>query len=363
VPAFLRPVVSKDELQTFYDLEDFVYASYPQHRSNGGEMMHLLVEGQSVFCRHASIYPYLIIDKGQPAGRFAFIRDLQLPDYVQVSFFEAFPGIEGLAEEIVRTARELFPQCGHLLVGLDGHLNYGAGFLLNRFDEVPLFELRYTPPYYPEYFKALKERRMVTFRTGLDNFYIWKDRILQSADLKGITVRQMDLEQFSRDVRIYTELNNNCFQKHPYWSDRTAEEDEEQFRTMGQFLRAENLLFTEYEGEAVGYLLWFPDLNELIKPDETLGTEQLDKYNSGFRFETYRFYEIAVMPRFRGTATLALFANGLVPIQKLGCQFGEGGFIFEDNSESIVMTQRYFTRSNGYASEPYRLFAVYECDL
>ena len=359
----IKPVTTNSDLKAFYFIDKIIYKNYHLYRSAENDIMRLLIERTSHFCNHAAIDPFLIIEADQPVGRFALIRDQNLPDYVQVAFFEALPGIADLAINIKNRARELHNKCKYLVVGLNGHLNYGAGILLNKFDEAPVFELPYTPKYYPEYFKELNEKRMVTFHFNMKEFYEWGDKVRQNADLRGITVRRMDKKHLRRDIEIYTDLNNACFVDHPYWSTRSVEEDLELFRSLGSFLREENLLFAEFNGNSVGFLFWLPDFNELVKKNETLSLKHLIRYRITNRFITYRFSEIAVLPKFRGLATLALILNMLIPVQELGCRFGEGGFIFEENIESMTMTRRYLKRIFGRKIESYRQMAVYECEL
>lgn len=359
----LKEATISSDRESFFAAAESVYAPYPQYRPAGNDIPRLMLEGVSPFCRHAVILPYLILDSDAVVGRFAFIQDEKLPGVVQVAWFEALPGIRGLAETIRNAAKKLFPRCNRLVVGLNGHLNYGAGFLLNRYEEAPVFDLSWTPPYYPRYFEGLHERRMVTFHTSTQLFYDWGARIGPTVDLKGITVRSLDLDNFEADVQIYTDLNNACFHAHPYWAERSGAEDSELFRTLGPFLRGENLLFALFEGKPVGYLLWLPDLNELLEGSESLGSEHLLKYQNGFRFRSYRFYEIAALPSYGGLATLSLFLAILPYLEALGCRYGEGGFIFEDNLPCIQMTRRFFQRALSQDLDPYRYLAVYESGL
>jgi hypothetical protein len=292
----------------------------------------------------------------QAVGRFAFVEDRNYPDYVQVAFFEALPGIMDVAEVIRAAAKAYYPGYPKLLAGLNAHLNYGVGFLLNKYDETPVIDLPYTQDYYPSYFGNWHERKLVTFRFQMPEFYSWGERTKCSADLQGVTVRTLDMAHFERYIDIYTKLNNACFVNHPYWSDRMAEEDIELFQTLLPLLKAENLLFAEYNHQPVGYLFWLPDFNEP-------GAQPLCQISPQQQYEGYRLDEIAILPAYRGAATLALFIAMLEYVKKLGCLFGEGGIIFEENQNSIVMTRRNYQRVFGCDTVPYRQMAVYECQL
>lgn len=359
----LTVVKTDGDRKAFFDLEADIYRSYPQWRPSGGELLTTLIGGASPFNRHAELLPYLVWEHARPVARFVFVRDHKLPGYVQVGWFEALPGLTGLAEAIRKEGARLFPGCDTIVFGLNGHLNYGAGFLLNRFDEAPAVDFPYTPPYYPEYFQGLRERRMITFKTRMPGYYAWARRTSSAAAVQGISVRAMDRDRFEEEIGNYTALNNACFQHHPYWAERNAEEDLELFEALGGFFRSENLLFAELAGRAVGYLFWLPDLNELMDSPGTLGADELRKYQQGFRFTNYRFYEIAALPGYGGPVSLALFPSLQPYLESLGCQTGEGGFIFEENRACIAMTRRFFQRFGSRDLDPYRYLAVYECDL
>lgn len=343
----LKPVLNSSDREQFFELETEVYTPYPQHPKTEDPLLRAMVEGSSAFCSHASVLPYLILEGAKVSGRFAFVRDPNLPDHIQIAWFEALPGLQGVCELIISTARKLFPDCRKLVAGLNGHLNYGAGFLLQPFEEVSPFGLPHSPPYYPSYFKGLSEKRMLTYRFHMPEFYAWGKKTREQTDLEGISVRILDQGRFAEEIALYTELNNACFTDHPFWSRRRAEDDLELFESMDEQFQPEYLLFAEVEGKAVGYLYWMPDLNEGSK----------DHYHS------YRYAEIAVLPEHRGLVTLALFLEMLVQVEALGCVWGEGGFIFEQNRASIIMTKRYYQRVYGIIPEPWRYLAVYETGL
>jgi hypothetical protein len=50
-------------------------------------------------------------------------------------------------------------------------------------------------------------------------------------------------------------------------------------------------------------------------------------------------------------------------IQKTGVSTGEGGFIFEENTNSIIMTRRFLERVTGIKMEHYRRYALFENTL
>lgn len=357
----LQPAEGRRRLRAFYRIGSDVYRDIPLHRSTEDEVMRMLVEGPTAFRDHARIDPFLMREGRRIVGRFALIRDERLPDHVQVAFFEALPGLDGVLESIRLKATSLFPDCARLVVGLNGHLNYGAGFLANCFDEAPLFGMPYTPAYYLDYFEGLVRRPMASFRFDSEDFFALRRQLAPTFDPGPIRIRTMDRANFAREVDIYTTLNNACFQDHPYWADRTSAEDFELFHPFRFLLRDEHFIVAEHEGRPVGFLLWYPDFNELCRGDEELGLRHLLRYRLADPVRTARLTEIAVLPQYRAhRVDLAMILRMIRSVEEAGYRNTEGGFIFEENRASIALTLRYIRRATGRTPRPHRRYVVFD---
>lgn len=356
----LKEVHTKQDLRAFYAIANQVYAGNECYRPTDRGITRLVIEGPTAFHFHASVRPFLIQEGCCIVGRFAFIQDDRLSNTVQVSFFEAMPGLGGIVDCITKRAHTLFRQCKRIVFGLNGHENYGAGFLLNRFDEVPVFALPYSPPYYCDYFKGLTERGMASFRYPNQPFYAY--RAGDTGRNNGaLTVRTMRRSALRRDIAIYTHLNNACFRDEPYWTDRSVDEDRELFWPVRFLIREENLLFAELHGEPIGFLLWYPDFNQLVHAGRELGCWAICRYRLADPIDTVRLAQIAVHPKHRARGvfhTMMLAMASLV--ERHGYRWHEGGFIFEENRRSMATAKRYAQRTLGQTVEPYRRYAIFE---
>ncbi len=391
------PVVTRTQWAQFNALPAAVYAGNPFSRSTEDDLVSMLARPVSVFFRHAQVESFLLCNGPHPVGRFSLIADRNIPDAVQVAFFEAICGLSDVSACIRRTARARFPEATRIIFGLCGHVNYAVGFLATRFDEPPVFGLPYSPPYYLDYFRGQRTRHMVSFRFHNESFYtLWKENRLKRRttvrETSGITVRTMDRRRLRREIGLYTELNNACFQDHPFWTDRRPEEDFELFHPFRFLLKEENLLFAEDNGKPVGFLLWYPDFNQLAGPGETFGLRHVLAYQAAHTvprehartaawirpaqalahrtlrrvgtIDTARLTEIAVLDTHRKAGVVEALIRAFTKAQYLrGFSWTEGGFIFEDNVASITMTRRLLESAFGESPEPYRRFVVFEGDL
>jgi GNAT superfamily N-acetyltransferase len=348
----------------FSNLGRKIYNGNPYYRGTEASIEKLLLLGPTSFHKHSTVMFFIVEDENEMVARFALIHDKKLPGYIQVSFFEALPGINGLWNLIKSEARKHFNDVSKVVVGLNGHLNYGAGFLINHFNEDPLFGLPYSHKYYPDYFKDLNARVMVTFRFPMSKYIKWFNRYNIKRLIKDVKTRNMNKKNIKKEIETYTILNNKCFQQHLYWANREIEEDLELFYPFRHLLKNENLIFAEYSGVPIGFFLWYPDFNQLVKGSRDLNALDLVRFKAGAKIDVFRFAEIGVLPEYRGTSVnISLIQHAVPYIEKAKIKYCECGFIFEENKESITMMKRFMKRFFNHEVEPYRKFAVYEGEL
>lgn len=341
-----------------------IYAGNPFYRGTEGSIQRLVLHSDSAFNLRASKKMFVVTDRNDIVARFALINDKLNPDFIQVAFFEATEGLKNLFELIVNEIKIHFPQCAQVIVGLNGHFNYSAGFLLNRFDEVPLFGLPYSKPYYPAYFKDLDCHKMVSFRFSMDTYHAWASGYKVSRPIDGLSVRFMDKKNIKQESAEYTLLNNLAFARHPYWTDRTNEEDLELFEPFRFLLDNENLIFAEVKGRPVGFYLWYPDFNQLVKGSRDINVIDVLRYRLGKKIDTFRFTEIGIIPEYqRSPVALELTRKSVSVLQEKGYKFCEGGFIFEENLASIAFVKGTLKRCEGREPVPYREYAIYTTTL
>jgi hypothetical protein len=355
----------KSAYKIFRSVGEAVYKENSFYRGTESGIEHLLLKENSAFRNHSSIKIFVLRDGNQLVARFALIHDFRQNDCIQLSFFEAQPDLGEIFPIIKREIQKHFPTCKKVVVGLNGHLNYGAGILLNRFDEVPLFGLPYTPHYYPEYFKGLTPKKMFTYRFSMDVYHQWAQSYPASRQLNGLTVRFMDKKNIQSESAIYTKLNNEAFINHPYWANRDEAEDMELFNPFRFLLDNENLIIAEMNGEAIGFYLWYPDFNQLVRSKRDFNLWDLINYRLlNKKIDTIRFTEIGIIPKYqKSPVALALISKSLPKLIEKGYKYCEGGFIFEENKASIAFVSRILERCYGEKPKPYRQFAVYETNL
>jgi hypothetical protein len=122
----------------------------------------------------------------------------------------------------------------------------------------------------------------VSFRFTNDSFIAVEGKTACAAPRTRngrITVRAMNRRGCARKVRS-TRAQHGLLQASSFWTDRSAEEDYELFSPFRFLLKEENLLFAEEDGRAVGFLLWYPDFNQLASPGESFGLRHVLAYHA-----------------------------------------------------------------------------------
>ena len=357
-------IEGKSAYKTFEKVSTDVYTGNKYFRGTERSVEKLLLKSDNAFKNHSTIKKFVVSDRNNNVARFALIHDHRLPNYVQVSFFEAQKGLNNIWGIIKKEIQKHFPKCKKVVVGLNGHLNYGAGILLNRFDETPMFGLPYNPEYYPDYFSSLRSRKMVTYRFSMEAYISWAHNYTSQRELKGLSVRFMNKRNITKESAIYTQLNNQAFIKHPFWANRDEAEDLELFKPFRFLLDNENLIFAEMNGKPVGFFLWYPDFNQLVTSQRDLHVLDVIKYRIGKSMNTFRFTEIGILPEYQGSpVALALINKSLPKLIEKGYKYCEGGFIFEENRASIAFVKRILLRCYGKEPEVYRQYAIFEATL
>ncbi|NLT95303.1 MAG: hypothetical protein GXW85_07175 [Clostridia bacterium] len=359
----LKYVFSKKDIKKFINFSKTVYCNDPYYRDSMSAIERVFLTGATAFLEHAEIYPFWVEEEKEVLARAAFIIDYHQKDMLMVSFFEAKAGAQAAVDLIIKEAKKIAHQKGlkRIVFGLNGHLNYGVGFLASHFQTTPSFGFSYNPGYYLNFFPGCKEYNFTSFLVDISCFNMQKERaILERIKKQGFTFRFADFSNLEREIEIYTRLNNLCFSQHLWWTDRTVQEDKELFYPFRWFLKGENLLFAEKAGEPIGMMLWYPDFNQLLAPGTGLGLKALLKYKLGWgKIKKFKIAEIAIIEKYQGTgAVLGLFEL-LYSVVKDKYKICEAGWIEENNFKSRNLGIRWLD----YGCKEYKKYKAFEVVL
>ena len=305
--------VNKNNIKDFLNFYKNQYLNNDLKRDTLSGMLKSLLYGKSEICKSVDIRPLMIVHKDEITMISVLAHAQRMPEYVQICFFESdkfnMDAFNLILDKATKMAKE--KKAGKLTGSLNIHVNYGLGFLSSDYDKNQSFGSAHNPKFYNDYFEksGFETIEMVSFKKNMVNSPELINNNIREKLNQIYTVREVDFKKFSQEIELYTKINNEAFVDHLFYYPRKTEEDYELFKDLKYLIKRENLLFVEKAGVPVGFMLWYPDFNELIKKNETVGVRTVIKnkfYHN--KIQNFKIVEMGVIPseRNRG-AILALF--------------------------------------------------------
>ena len=315
------------------------YRKDPLRRDSMSGLLKGLLYNRSVMTASAYLEPVLVMDGGRIIMTAVLAQAERMPEALQICFLESDGYDPEAFSVILKRAEELGRQRGakQITGSLNLHVNYGLGFLSDSYDKVQSFGMSHNPEYFHLYFteNGFRPIDLVSFKKDMRGVDQLMGESLRGRIDSRYRVRELDLKKLPEEAELYTRINNQAFSSHPFYYRRVPEEDLELFNDFKLFLKSENLLFVYREDVPVGFMLWYPDFHQLMKPGETIGLKTLlrfwmDKSN----IDTFKIVEMGVIEKEKGRgAILALFQYCLEKTRGR-YSFMESGWVLEDNSDS-----------------------------
>ncbi len=338
-----------------------IYRNDPHYKDTSTPLLRTLLAPGSSFAKNTDLMPVTVYGTSNTplvSALFAIARNM--PDILQIGFFEAQAKQQSAATLLIKRAKEIATgkQIQKIVIGLDGHVNNGLGFLDDSYGSPPCFGSGYNPPYYIDYMTHMASLSMTLvsylYQLTNENHMKWRNVIQRTS--RRFTIRKGCFKDFRNEICIYTRLNNVCFKDHPLYFERSEEEDYELFRAFGPFLKEEHFLIAERDGIPVGFLLWYPDFHELVKlgGKPSFGT-MLKYYLPGNSVSKFKIAEIGVLPKYQGSGAIAGLVGTCLDIcKKNGHTICESGWILDKNTKSKGVSERW----KGSQHKTYKVFEI-----
>jgi hypothetical protein len=215
-------------------------------------------------------------DRGKPAGRVAaFINRNKAFTYQQptggMGFFECV--------DDPAAAHMLFEQCRNWLIergmqAMDGPINFGEndvnwGLLVEGFTH-PGLGMNYNPPYYRKFFEEYGFKfyfEQVSNHLDLTKPFperFWKiaEWAMKKPELRFEHFSYPKADQFIRDMK---EVYDDAWRFHENFTPMEVDTLLRSLHKARPFLDPELIWFAYYEKEPVGFLIQFPDVNQIFK--------------------------------------------------------------------------------------------------
>lgn len=354
-----------DDIARYRRFYGRVYGADPVFKDNKSGLLPLVCGEKTAFRSNCWQQMVAVCERGETLCQCVLVCHAAYADVMQLSFFEAMPGAQAAVGMLVEYARKKAGERGSktLVAGLEGHCNYSVVFLRSHYDTTPIFGQAYNPACYHDYFRNLGWRQV-------DLISVWEDipklntRVFAAARRlagRGVHFEYGDFGRgFKATMDRYTDLSNEVFTDHRYCFYRQRDEDFELFAPMRPLLNGDNMIFAVDGGRTVGFLFWYPDFNEFVKPGSGAGVSAFASYRLLRRQpDALKVVEIGVLPDYRRRGLiLQLFGelSRLAARRYPKIKIVMSSWILAENEDSRRMSEKILRN-------PYKEFSAYEADV
>jgi len=364
-------VTSKKELQQFIDFPHELY----RHDANYVPELFIaqrdmLTKGKHPFHEHSEITMFMAWKDGQLAGRIAAIRNNNHNafNHTKDGFFGFFDCIndQEVSDALLDAAENWLKEQGlNTIIGpCNFSTNETCGLLIEGFDSSPVIMMTYNSPYYIELLENAGLREKVTLiaynitDAQLDDrplrmMPVLKERLAK----RGIKIRKINLKNFEHEVAMLRNVYNSAWDENLGFVPMTEPEFDYLAKDMKLILDDNFCLVAELNGEAIGFALCLPDMNQIFKT-----------IRKGRLLPTGLFKLLFNKKKAKGLRVIAL--GVLAPYRKLGieaCFYGEliekgraNGFTRAEASWILEHNDLMNKALLHINADPYKRYRIYE---
>lgn len=349
-----------DKLSQFKKFYSEIYGNDPDFKDNKTCLLPLICKKGASFYENSTQKMTAVVEKGEALCQCVWILHKNNPGVLNMAFFEAKEHCEQAVMLLVEYGERLAKSmsCKSIVAGMDGHLNYSLGFSVGKHG-APSFGGSYNPDYYNDYFKGFTRHELVSF---ISDFTYTYGRVKKDLEKFQSRFLEFSIEPGSinrTNLIRYTQLSNQIFQNHLAYFKRECKEDEELFDSMKVLLNPENLLFIRHQNRDIGYIFWYVDYNQFVKPGKGFDGVSYMRYRLHPRPKSVKLLEMGLIPEYQKSGAVMLaFYEAATFIRKrfLSVDTVLSSWIWSENWDSRNFTKRYTERE-------YQTFAVYEKEV
>ena len=343
----------------FINFRKKIYKNNSIYVDNNLFMIKELFSKKTSFVKNKKIYVINIEEDDEILCQGIIVYAKDLPQYIQLSFFESKPNQEKAVNLLVEKAVKIGKKykCKKLVIGLCGHVNYGLGFLYSHYNEKNSFSATANPEYYNDYFEKMNCEKIFlnTYRTLVDYSKIQKyDSLIEKLN-RNYSFKYFDKNNFDYYSKIYTDLNNKTFCKHRYYYKRNYEEDKEMLKELFLFMKEDSLIFAFDGNKPVGFVMWYPDFNELVKKGDAFGAKHFIKNKLfGKNIQSGKLMEYGILDEYRKSGLVMCLLNEVfIALKKHNIDCIKSSWILEENKDSNSVCK-------ALCDEVHKRYVVYE---
>lgn len=361
-------------------LREFVKVSWTVYENDPNwvpwlffERLEFFNKKKNPFFEHAEADYFIARRDGRAIGTIAAILNHRHNEFQQenVAHFGVFEVIDdeevgrALLETAVAWARERGAE--RILGPMNLSTNDECGILIEGFGEPPVVLMTFNPPYYPEMMEAAGFEKAMDLLAWLGiTEEIVNDMPEKVKRIVGkvkeryqLEVRPIRMDDWDAEIERIKKIYNSAWERNWGFVPMTDAEIEHMAEGMKLILDPALVFMVEHKGEAVGFSLTLPDVNQpllRIRPGPStlrsyVAVARL--YFSRYKTDMARVMALGVVERFRGRGVDALmYYETAKAARERGYDRLEASWILETNE----MMNRPIKLLGGKVYKKYRVY-------
>jgi hypothetical protein len=365
-------VTSKAERKTFVDLAYTMNADDPNWVPPlRMEALELVTPGKNPFFEHADVQLFLAHRRGKLVGRISAHIDRLATGMPAEQGMGPGTGNWGLFEaEDIDVARALIAEAEgwlrahgmtRVLAPLSMSIWEEPGQLAMGFDHPPTVMMGHQPERYRDWFEVLGygiAKRLFTYELDITKpFPPLIQRIVASGKKNPkISIRNVDKRRFDAEAALILDILNDSWSDNWGFVPITANEIAYTGKKLKPLVHNDLIMVADYDGEPVGFMMTWPDMNEVLKPMGgklfPFGFAKLLLWLRKPRPRTVRVPLMGVRKKLQASRLASQLAFMMIDairdnsVQHYGASRSEIGWILEDNQGMVAIADAIGAKTN-----------------
>lgn len=339
------------------------------------ERKHFLDPAHNAFFEHATAEYFMAFRGEEPVGTIAAFTNTAYNEFqdVNVGFFGFFEVLEDrkAAHALLRTAEEWVRKAGHdaIMGPAQFSTNDEAFLLIDGFDDPPRALMTYNPPYYQDFIETAgfpKAMDVWAYSIGVADFIQQMPeklkRVVEKVKQKGrFDIRPVRMREFDQEVERVKRIYHGSWERNWGFVPFTDAEFDVFTTNLKSILDPDLALMVEVDGEAVGFSLTIPDLNQpLLRayprqgiPEAFTMLKLLWHWKVRKQVDWLRVVALGVLPEYRARGVDAMmYLETAKRAAPKGYKWAEMSWILENN----MMMNRSIQMLGGEVYKTYRMY-------
>ena len=241
--------------------------------------------------------------------------------------------------------------------------NHECGLLVENFDDPPVFGLPYNPPYYADLFQQWglqKLKDLISFEIQITGIPPYLERAVTRIKKRNhFTLRSLNMRQFDREIETFWNIYNSAWETNWGFVPMNRKEFVFAASEMKRIVNPELCFVAEVNGEAAGFSLTLPDVNQpLRKLNGQLFPFGWLKFIQGKKnIDRYRVITLGVKKKFQRLGIDACFYHATYQkLLDLNIPMADLSWVLEENQAIIGPIKK-------IGGTPYKRHRIYEHNL